>query len=59
MTLGKLQVSLPSTHLAVIKQLAELRESSVSGVAQEYLSRALAEHAKKELALLKEVEAFQ
>ena len=49
MTLGKLQISLPSTHLAVIKQLAELRESSVSGVVQEYLSRALAEHAKKSL----------
>ena len=49
---------MPITHFAVIKQLADYRGSSVSSVAQEYLSRALAEHARQELALYKEVETF-
>tara|TARA_A200000159_G_scaffold68719_1_gene63637 strand:- start:3205 stop:3384 length:180 start_codon:yes stop_codon:yes gene_type:complete len=55
-TTKKLQISIPATHFAVIKQLADYRGSSVSGVAQEYLSRALAEHARKEFALYKEVD---
>ena len=56
MSLNKLQISLPSAHVAVIKRIADLRESSVSSVAQEYLSRALAEHASRELALLTNAE---
>lgn len=58
MTTKKLQISMPTTHFAVIRQLADYRGSSVASVAQEYLSRALAEHARTEFALYKEVETF-
>ena len=50
----KMQLTIPEGHHAVIAHIAELRQSSLSKVATDYLIRSLSDNAKRELELLKE-----
>ena len=49
----KMQLTVSEGHHAVIAQIAELRQSTLSSVATDYLIRSLSDNAKRELELLK------